>query len=113
MTNENIEIMEQETTVETTVEPTEIYEDVTLEEIENESGGGLGALLAIGATLVTVGGIAVTAVKKHKAKKANEPKKPKTKLKFFVRVPVEEVDAVEEVEAEPVEAEIVEDEKQK
>ena len=89
MTNENMEIMEQET-----VEVNELIDvtndECTLEEIETEAGGGLGALLAIGAGVITVGGIAVAVIKKHKAKKANEPKKPKTKLKFFVRVPVEE-----------------------
>lgn len=90
MTNENMEIMEQET-----VEVNELIEvdnndEYTIEEIESEAGGGLGALLAIGAGLVTVGGIAVAAFKKHKAKKADAPKKPKTKLKLFVRVPVEE-----------------------
>jgi hypothetical protein len=90
MTNENMEIMEQET-----VEVNELIEvdnndEYTIEEIESEAGGGLGALLAIGAGLVTVGGIAVAAIKKHRAKKANAPKKPKTKLKLFVRVPVEE-----------------------
>lgn len=99
--NENLEVME-------VMEIEETYEETPIEAIETESGGGLGAALAIGAGVLAIGGAVVAAVKKHKAKKADEPKKekPKTKLKFFVRVPVEE--SGEELPAEepvPVEDE--------
>lgn len=91
------EVMEQETTM----EPVETY-DGTMEEAEIESGSGHGLGLLVGAGLVALTGAAAVGVKKLVDKKKNGPKKQKTKLKFFVRVPVEET---EEVVDEPTESE--------
>lgn len=99
----DLELMEQELTEETT----EVIEGTMEEDFETESGGGLGVALAVGAGLLTLGGLAVAGIKKLKSNKEDKPKKPKTKLKFFVRVPVEEV---EETEA-PAEEIVEEDDK--
>lgn len=84
------EVMEQETSL----EPTEVY-DGTIEECETESKGGLGvaALVVGGVAAATVGAVAV--YKKLKNKKADKPKKPKTKWKL-VKVPVESEADVED-----------------
>ena len=84
MSNENYEeVMEQETSL----EPTEVY-DGTIEECETESKGGLGvAALGVGGVAAAAVG-AVAVYKKLKDKKADKPKKPKTKWKL-VRVPVD------------------------
>ena len=81
--NENYEVMEQETI------ETEVAEGVMEEATESKSGLGLAALIVGGG--VALVGLGIAGVKKLKAKNAD---KPKTKLKFFVRVPVEE-DVVE------------------
>lgn len=80
--NENYEVMEQET-----MEPAEVCEG-TMEETTESRGGFGAAALAVG--VLTLGGLGIAKlVKKLKTKKADEPKKPKTKLKL-VRVPVDE-----------------------
>lgn len=67
---------------------TEVLEG-TVEDTENESGNKLGlAAVVVGLGALAVGGT-VAAVKALKNKKADRPKKQKTKLKL-VRVPVEE-----------------------
>ena len=95
MENMETKIMEQQEQENDFVEDYEVNDTDELNEVE--SGGGLGAVLVIGAGLLTVGGLAVAAIKKHREKKAEQqPSKPKqkTKLKFFVRVPVEDEDDI-------------------
>lgn len=90
------------------------FNEVTFEEVENlegtvesgeteSSGSGRLVALAVGGTLAAVGLVAA-GVKKLKDKKADKPKKPKTKLKL-VRVPVEEELDEEEVIDELIETE--------
>jgi hypothetical protein len=101
---------------ETIMENYEVMENEELETMDEvcegtkgaeatESGHGFGlTVLAIGGGLTLVG-LAVAGIKKLKDKKADKPKKVKTKLRL-VRVPVE--DDVEAVAEEVVE-EVVED----
>lgn len=95
---ENYEVMDEVMEVEND-EVTE-YENEDIVEYEEQSNGGKGlAAVVIGGALALTG-LAIVGVKKLKSKKADQPKKQKTKLKL-VRVPVEE--AVEEIPAEAVE----------
>lgn len=68
------------------------------EETNTEGRKGLGVVLIGGA--LALGGLAVAGVKAYKKKKADQPKKPKTKLKL-VRVPVDE--GLEEAQEDTVE----------
>lgn len=78
----------------------EIVENEDLNEETNTEGRkGLGVVLIGGA--LALGGLAVAGVKAYKKKKADQPKKPKTKLRL-VRVPVDE-------DPEEVQEDIVED----
>ena len=91
----NYEVMDEVMEVETTEE----YENEGIVECGEQSNGGKGlTAIAVGGVLA-LAGLTVLGVKRLKAKKAEQPKKQKTKLKL-VRVPVEE--AVEEVPAEDV-----------
>lgn len=93
--SENYEVMEEVTAVEET-EETEGYE---IEESEAKTGFNPGLAAAIIGGGLALCGLAIAGVKKIKKNRAEKQDKPKTKLKFFVRVPVE--DQVEEtVEAE-------------
>ena len=81
-------------------EELEIVENEDLNEETNAEGGkGLGVVLIGGA--LAIAGLAVAGVKAYKKKKADQPKKPKTKLRL-VRVPVDE-------DPEEVQEDIVED----
>lgn len=90
----NYEVTTMEETVEKvegTIEPT-VYED---------DGSNLGGLIALGVgAALTVGGLAVAAIKKHKDKKKDEPKKEKPKKKKYkwVRVEVEDDEDIVEME---------------
>ena len=92
--NENYEVMEQEVEM----DAIEVIDGCENGECERRGGAGLAALVVGGLLAGTA--IAVAAVKKHKKNKAEQPAKPKTKLKL-VRVPVEEpMEEVTEVPAE-------------
>lgn len=91
MSNENYEVMETE---ELETMDVEVYEGTDEAEVaESKHGFGLAAL-AIGGGLALVG-LTAAGIKKLKDKKADKPKKVKTKLKL-VRVPVED-EVVEDV----------------
>lgn len=89
--------------METTMEPMESYEGTV--EYTDEEGNDKGLtpwLIAGGVTLV---GAAVVGVRALMKKAKDKPKKQKTKLKLFARVPVEETvdEEVEEIEEDIVE----------
>lgn len=65
------------------------------EAVDTESEGGKGLAVIVVGSILLLGGLAVAGIKKLKNKKAEETDKPKTKLKLFARVPVEE--PVEEI----------------
>ena len=90
--SENYEVMEEVTEVNATEE----IEGFEIEEGEAKAGfrPGLAALVVGGG--LALGGLAIAGVKKYKKNRADKQDKPKTKLKLFVRVPVE--DQVEETE---------------
>ena len=80
-------------------EELEIVENEDLNEETNTEGRkGLGVVLIGGA--LALGGLVVAGVKAYKKKKADQPKKPKTKLRL-VRVPVDE--DLEETQEDTVE----------
>lgn len=76
-----------------------VKNESTDEETNTEGRKGLGVVLIGGA--LALGGLAVAGVKAYKKNKADQPKKPKTKLRL-VRVPVDE-------DPEEVQEDIVED----
>lgn len=89
--SENYEAMEEVTAVESTEGEIERFE---IEETEGKTGLNPGLAAAIIGGTLALGGLAIAGVKKIKKNRAEKQDKPKTKLKFFVRVPVE--DKVEE-----------------
>lgn len=101
-------------TMETTMEM-ETNDDVETYEGTVEGGtesktdkGGLTPLLVGGALALGAGAVALYhKVKDSKKDKEEKPAKQKTKLKLFVRVPVED-ESTEEPEVEKVEGDVVE-----
>lgn len=93
--SENYEVME-----EVAVEETEEIEGFEIDETEGKTGFNPGLAAAIIGGTLALGGLAIAGVKKIKKNRAEKQDKPKTKLKFFVRVPVEE--KVEAAVVEPV-----------
>lgn len=95
--SENYEVMEEVTAV----EETEEIEGYEIEESEAKTGFNPGLAAAIIGGGLALGGLAIAGVKKIKKNRAEKQDKPKTKLKFFVRVPVEDqVEETVETEAE-------------